>query len=230
MASKRPTYPVKTNDPGASDATRKFFATEANENREIFQDHADSIDLLLAALGINEGVSSIGEFISLVVLQAAYPSGADGSYAVINDGLGTTPQVATYNGTSGLWETPTPDDPIIWVANAAALPGTGVANKLYVALDSGTLYYWNAGQYKTAGGTTAAPKIVYIANNNTNWRVFKGEGNVGAGLELGDEVNHRIVADKRLVVGFILDTNITLPADFEDANKFERYIDTNAML
>ena len=230
MASKRPTYPTKTNNPSDSDDIRKFKATEANEIKDVLIDHAESIDALLAALGINEGTNSIGEFETLSILQAAYPDGADGSYAIINDGLGSTPQVAVYNDTSGLWETPTPDDPIIWVSSSSALPATGTANKVYVALDSGTLYYWDGSDYSIAGGATVTQRIVFITNNGTNWRTIKGENNTSGSFEIGDEINHRITADKRLVVGFVLSTDLTLPADFDDSAKFEKYIDQKAML
>ncbi|MEX0274298.1 MAG: hypothetical protein AB3N16_07970 [Flavobacteriaceae bacterium] len=229
MASRRVTYKFKTNNPADPTDVRKFLATEANEVKEAINGHAEDIDRLLAALGINEGTKSIGEFETLAVLQAAYPDGAGDSYAIINDGIGT-PQVATYNSGTGQWEVATPDDPLIWVADHASLPNPGTANRLYVTLDTGAMYYWASGNYTVAGGTPPESKIKWIANSGRNWRVFKAEANNGAGLEIGDEVNHRMVAEKRLVVGYILDPSLTLPADFTDPAKFERYIDTKPML
>jgi hypothetical protein len=230
MASKRPTYPTKTNNPADPENVRKFLATEANEISEVLEDHAFNIDLLLAALGINEAITSLGEFISLEVLQAAYPDGAEGSYAVINDGLGGTPQVATYNEGTELWEMATPDAMIIWISTVSALPGTGVANKLYVALDTGIMYYWSTDQYVTTGGSAPVQKIVWIVNNSRSWRTIKGETNVGSGFEIGDEIDTRMVPEKRLVKGYVLNPSLTLPADFMNSAKFEKYIDTGAHL
>lgn len=230
MASARITYNDKTNNVSDPDNVKKFQSADANQLKDAINQHADDLDLLLAALGINEGTSSIGEFVSLQVLQAAYPDGADGSYAIINDGIGTTPQVATYNDGSNEWETPAPDAPIVYVANLAALPGTGTASKLYLALDSGLFYYWNNAQYNVAGGQTSDSPIKYITNNSINWRTIKGEGNLGAGFQVGDQVYHRIASEKRLITGFILDTDITLPDDIGDTAKFERYPDQKALL
>lgn len=169
MSALRLTYPEKTNNPADADSIKKFFATEANEILEVTEDHAVLIDSILSALGLGGGTGSIGEFVSLAVLQAAYPDGAEGSYAVINDGMGTTPQVATYNESTNLWETATPDDPVIYVADMVSLPGTGTANKLYLAKDSGVIYYWEGGEYKIAGAQPPVSTLnTYIDINSSN--------------------------------------------------------------
>ena len=169
MSVLRPTYPEKTNNPADADSIRKFYATEANEVHEVLDNHADELEDILDALGLSGGTNSLGEFVSLEVLQTAYPDGAEGSYAVINDGLGTTPQVATYNESTNLWETAVPDDPVIYVANMVSLPGTGTANKLYLAKDSGVIYYWEGGEYKIAGAQPPVSSLnTYIDINSTN--------------------------------------------------------------
>lgn len=226
MAAKRPTYPVKTNNPSAPDNERKWLFTDANEVREFGIDHADKIDAIEAALGLSLGTNSIGVFSSLTLLQAAYPTGANGSYAVIDSGLGGTPYVATFNTTTNLWETATPDESIVWVANISALPNTGLADKLYIARDSGNFYYWTGSEYQTAGPSVELV-TKYILNNSQRWLTKKGYGNVGSNFELDDVIEAWYDGTKtRWVKAVVLDPNLSLPADFDDTNKIFLITDT----
>lgn len=164
MAAPRLTYPDKTNNASDPDSIKKWHATEANLVKTTVNVHADLLDNLLNALGINEANINLGTFSNLSILNAAYPDGPEnvGDYAIIHDGSSATPQIAVYNSGTTQWEITGAIDPIIWVANASALPGTGTANKLYIALDSGVIKYWDEGQYKEAGRTppTTQPQVV----------------------------------------------------------------------
>lgn len=229
MAVLKPTYPTKTNNPSDPANVRQFQYEDANELKSVGENHADHIETILAALGISEGTGSVGTFTSLTVLQAAYPTGANGAYAIIDDGLGGTPSVATFNEGTDLWELATPDESVIWVANQAALPGTGIANKLYVALDSGIIYYWDSGQYNTAGGTvTVVTK--YILNNGSQYKTEKGFGNIGTGFEVGDEIFYRDPTTKKRAVYYVKNGSLTLPADFSDTSKLDKYNESGPLL
>ena len=164
----------------------------------------------------------MGTFVSLSILQAAYPNGANGSYAIIDDGQGGTPNVATYNGTSSLWELSTPDESIIWVSSQAALPGTGISQKLYIALDTGTFYYWTGSQYETAGPSVEVV-TKYILNNGSRYKTDKGYGNSGNNFETGDEIHYRHPSTKKRYIYYVKDGNLTLPADFSDRVKLDQY-------
>lgn len=229
MNALRPTYPTKTNNPSDPDNVRKFEHGDANELKAVGEDHADHIDTLLAALGINQGSNSIGVFASLTVLQAAYPDGANGSYAIIDDGQGGTPNVATYNDTSSLWELSTPDQSIIWVANQAALPGTGISQKLYITLDNGDFFFWNGSSYDTAGPSVEVI-TKYILNNGNRYYTEKGYSNTGTNFEVGDVIRHRDATTKKMSLYYVINGSLTLPADFTDRSKLDQYNLTGPML
>lgn len=229
MAVTKITYPTKSNVSTDPDNVRKFEHGDANEIKDVVNNNADEIQALLDSLGISVSSNFIGLFVSLAVLQAAYPNGANGSYAIIDDGLGGTPQVATYNDTTDLWEVSVADQSIIWVANQAALPGPGVSQKLYIALDSGAFYYWTGAQYETAGPTVDVI-TKYIANNGGHYYTEKGYGNIGNGFEQGDVIRYRDPATKKLSFYYVEDPNLTLPADFADRVKLDKYNLTGPML
>lgn len=225
MAVLRPTYPTKTNDPSDPDNIRKFQADDANQLKAVAENHADNIETILAALGLNEGTNSIGSFVSLTVLNAAYPDGANGSYAIIDDGLGGTPAIALYNNVSGEWELADPDESIIWVADQGSLPVTGTAQKLYIALDSGNFYYWSGGEYQTAGPTVSVV-VKYIQNNGTYYRTEKGYGNSGSAHEQDDVIESWYDSNRdRWIRAVVLQGPLVLPGDFDDKDKIFLLID-----
>lgn len=225
MEALRPTYPTKSNNPSDPDNIRKFLFGDANELKSVAENHADLIDTLMAALGLNEGTNSIGSFVSLGVLQAAYPDGAAGSYAIIDDGLGSTPAVATYNELTEIWELADPPEELVWVADQGSLPGTGVANRLYVALDSGAMYYWNSGEWKGAGSQGAVPIVRYIENNGVQYKTEKAFGKSGSAFEIDDIVEGWYDSNKqRWIRCVVLTPPLTLPGDF-DSNKVFKITD-----
>lgn len=221
-AALRLTYPFKSNNPGDPDNVKKFSFTDANDVKEVVADHATHIDNINQALGLTLPTLNLGTFQTLQILQAAYPDGEGTSYAVIDDGLGGTPQVATYNTGNSTWEVATPDDQIVFVANLAGLPATGVANRLYIALDSGAIRYWHSAEYQVAGGTTATvQRVRYVTQGANKYRVFKGDGNEGNGFEIGDKVDDWADTTKTVhYQGEVLDASLALPADFTDQAKF----------
>lgn len=164
MVAPRLTYPDKTNNSADPDLIKKFHATEANEIKSVVDGHADILDDLLIALGIDETSINLGTFLNLSILNAAHPDGPEnsGDYAIIHDGSSASQQVAKYNVSTSQWEIVGAVETVIWLANATELPGTGTVNKLYISLDSGVIKYWDEGQYKEAGRTppTTQPQVV----------------------------------------------------------------------
>lgn len=218
MSVLKPTYSTKTNNPSDPESIRKWQYQDANEVKSVLVNHADNLDTILDALGISNGTNSIGSFVSLGVLQAAYPNGANGSYAIIDDGLGGTPAIAKYNVGTSQWELADPVESIIWVADQASLPVIGTAQKLYVALDTGNFYYWNVGTYQTAGPTQEVV-VKYIQNNGTYYRTEKAYGNIGNTHEADDVIEGWYDSNKEKWIRCVVITPpLTLPADF-DTNK-----------
>ncbi|QQV89974.1 hypothetical protein M1M27_gp30 [Cellulophaga phage Ingeline_1] len=162
----RPTWPTKTTNPADPLNVRTFQAIDANETSSVFHDHADKIDALLAALGLDTGSDSIGRFATLSILQAAYPDGANGSYAIIDDGLGGSLQVAEYNETTNLWVVSSGDSPIIFLTNLASRPDIGAENTMYLVKENSTIYYYDS-EWKIAGGTPSSSSTT-ISEFNTN--------------------------------------------------------------
>ena len=223
------TYPTKTNNPSDAENIRKFQAIDANEVKTVVNNMATSVDQINDILGITQGSNSIGSFVSLTVLNAAYPDGADGAYAIIDDGQGGTPNIALYNAGGSVWELAVPDESIIWVANVGALPGTGISQKLYITLDSGDFYIWNGSSYDAAGPSVTVVST-YILNNGNRYLTQKGYGNVGTGFETGDTIQHRDAATMKMYFYYVKDGNLTLPADFSDFNKVDKYSLTGPMI
>ncbi|UOY07735.1 hypothetical protein L0P88_04090 [Muricauda sp. SCSIO 64092] len=222
MAVLKITYPNKTNNPTDADNIRKFQFGDANEIKNALNNNADELETVLAALGINQGSNSIGSFVSLTLLQAAYPDGANGSYAIIDDGLGGTPQIATYNSGTAQWELSVPDGSIIWVANQAALPNPGIAQKLYIALDSGDFFYWTGSQFETAGPSLDVV-TKYILNNGNRYYTEKGYGNSANNFQVGDMIRYRNSVSFKMYFYYVKNADLTLPADFADRTKLDQY-------
>ncbi|MGB5821467.1 MAG: hypothetical protein WBG90_18435 [Saonia sp.] len=80
----------------ATEATAEDFV----EMGQIFDDHADRIDALT---GGGDANPNYGVFTSLLLLQAAYPAGEDGAYAVIDAGIGTDARIALWDTTDNDW-------------------------------------------------------------------------------------------------------------------------------
>jgi hypothetical protein len=144
-------WSTKTNNPSDPDAIRKFHATEANDVVVVTDDHAEKIDAL-EANQINSSNPYYGNFNSLSSLQTAFPTGVANAWAIIDATQGVTPQIAFWNTSTPAWEISGATDLIIYVANQAALPSPGVAQRLYVTNDKGNIYLWIGVAYMLVGG------------------------------------------------------------------------------
>ena len=143
--SERITYSDK--DAGSSnELEKKYFDSDANQVKETVNAHADEIEELQAALPTSTN-PFYGTFTSLTNLVLAYPTGELNSWAIIDAGFGLTPKIALWDNTDGQWEISTATQNIITVENYAALPSTGVADTIYITIDTFQCYFWASAQY-----------------------------------------------------------------------------------
>lgn len=146
-----------------NEATAEDFIEAGN----ILEDHADKIDALTGAATPNP---NYGVYTSLTLLKAAHPTADSGAYAIIDAGVGNTPQIALWDNNDTDWVLGTVDDLFIYVANNASLPAPGTAGKIYVTLDNLKQYIWQTSQYNVLSpGVTEAPTDgkSYIRRNAT---------------------------------------------------------------
>lgn len=102
-------------------------------------------------------------------------------------------------------------------------PLTGQVNQLYVAKDTGTIYYWNnvLMQYSTTTGAVPNLQQVTTQGNGTNTTIFITDGTIRTtykkdGIESFQQGN---VVNSRLNINFpIVPTNTTRNQVFQDAN------------
>ncbi len=62
-----------------------------------------------------------------------------------------------------------------------------------------------------------------ILNNGQYWRTDKGTNTDYSSFEVGDVIREIDDTNKVSYVGRVLSTTLTLPADFEDSTKMEKY-------
>lgn len=143
----RLTYPDKDSN-SQDNQIKKFFDTEANEIKAVTDNHADEIESIQSQL--NQAANpAYGTFTSLTALQLAHPTGELNAWAVIDAGVGVTPQIAVWDNTESEWQlVSTPINNIVYVNNVASLPPTGVANTWYITTDSYSVYVYNNNQYQ----------------------------------------------------------------------------------
>ncbi|KAB8156163.1 hypothetical protein EZY14_002790 [Kordia sp. TARA_039_SRF] len=150
--AERLTYPTKTPDINAPDDERLFKATEANEIRTVVNSHADDIEAIQSTLSTPTAFA--GSFTSLTLLNTAFPTGANGAYAIIDAGSGATPQIALYDTDDTVWVISGAITDKVYVNSTANLPATGVENTWYITLDNFYAYLWYNAEYniiKTPG-------------------------------------------------------------------------------
>lgn len=70
---------------------------------------------------------------------------------------------------------------------------------------------------------TSSSVVFYIANNGGNWLTMKKYGSVSVSFEVGDQIIHRDGTTKKRAVYYVLDADLTLPADFSDRAKLDKY-------
>lgn len=165
--AERLTYPTKTNNPTDADSIRKFHATEANEIKEVVENHADEIEAIQSQL-LNSTNPYYGIYTSLSLLEAAHPTGEANAWAIIDQGTGITPKIAYWNTTGSTWEIATASDEKIYIANEAALPNPGVEDKWYITLDKFQLFIWKNSQWEEIGPKTTGTISPQVTKQQIN--------------------------------------------------------------
>lgn len=158
-----------------------------------------------------------GSYTSLALLQAAYPVGEANAWAIIDAGVGITPQIAYWNTTSEAWEISGAVDDTIEVANYASLPAPGTTGKWYVTLDTNYLYRWYNAQYNLVG--VPATNEVKIQGALVD---ITGKTDLSA-FEVNDKF--RYWDGDRYVQGKIIDAAAILPDDLDDITKIKLVTD-----
>ena len=150
--SDRITYPVKTNISTDPPTVNQYYATEANEVKDVVNSHADDIENILTQIQTSDPY--YGSFSSLAALQAAHPTAVVNAWAIIDPGPGVTPQIASWDDTGGQWEITGAVSAINIQNTASNFPGTGNLNTLYIALNTLRASVWDGSTYKEL---TSAP-------------------------------------------------------------------------
>lgn len=184
-------------------------AEDFQEIGTILDDHALQIDALVNADSSNP---YYGRYTSLGNLQAAHTTGEVNAWAVIDTGVGTTPQIAFWDGDS--WELALAVDNTIEVTNYNALPAIGTEGKWYVTQNTNYLYRWYNSKYNLVGVPTNLEVLI-----SGFYVITTGKTNLSA-WEDGDKF--RGWYGNRYLVGIVLDaTNLNMPNDVDDETKIE---------
>ncbi|MFC0605912.1 SGNH/GDSL hydrolase family protein [Winogradskyella pulchriflava] len=146
MALDRITYPEKT--AGSETSTEaKFFDSEANEIKTVVNAAIDAVEELQDEQIVSPN-PFYGRHDSIELLEAAYPTGEENAWAIIDAGVGVTPQIAAWDDIAGEWEITGYSNYHVFVNTAANLPATGEVQKDYITLDDMLVRVWHNGQYK----------------------------------------------------------------------------------
>ena len=179
------------------------------------EDHAVKIDALTGAATPNP---NYGTYTSLALLQAAHTVGVAGAYAIIDQGVGFTPQIAIWDVNDTAWKINAAEESIIFVLNFVNLPAPGVENKIYITTSDFKSYVWKNAQYNlisqsiandirvkkfidgfwvdTFGNVnTAVIEVGNIVTKETATRLFVGRVNT---LPATDENNLSILLDNEI--------------------------------
>jgi len=145
-AAKRPSPELsnKINVIPVGNRLQEATAEDYIETAEILNDHADKIDALT---GSGTPSPNYGTYTSLALLKAAYPVGETNAYAIIDAGIGATPQLALWDDGLGDWVINSVAENVKFVTNDAARPAPGIENMIYVTLDNFKAYVWKNSQY-----------------------------------------------------------------------------------
>lgn len=217
MALTRPSTPLatKSNIKPVGNRLHEATAEDFIEISNLLIEYATAIEALQLATSPNP---FYGRYTSLALLQAAYPTGELNAWAVIDAGIGITPQIAIWDNLGLNWEISGYESNTIEVTNYAALPAPGTIDKWYVTLDTNYLYRWYNSQYNLVGvPATYEVKIQGALVDIT------GKTDLNA-FQDGDKF--RYWDAERYVQGIIIDaTSITLPTDLDDDTKIKIILD-----
>lgn len=90
------------------------------------------------------------------------------------------------------------------------------------APEDGTPYVRQDGDWLSLTSATASV-VFYIANNGGNWLTMKKYGSVSVSFEVGDQIIYRDATTQKRATYYVLDADLTLPADFSDRAKLDKY-------
>jgi hypothetical protein len=145
-AAKRPS-PELTNKININPVGNRLHEATAEdyiETAEILNDHADKIDAMKTT---ESGKPFYGFFTSLALLQAAYPTGTLNALAIIDSGIGATPQLALWDNNDMVWVINSVAENVKFVETISLLPAPGLENMIYITLDNFKAYVWKNSQY-----------------------------------------------------------------------------------
>src|SRR5690606_22433275 len=106
----------------------------------------------------------------------------ENAYAIIDSGVGNTPQISVWNNVTQQWEGGDYTSSVVWLNNLGERPAAGNENTLYIVKDSGEEYYWDFGAYHLLNGalTTASTEIKIDGNK------FRYVGDDSNNIQVGD--------------------------------------------
>ena len=161
MPALRPSSSLKnkTNAQPVGNRNTEATAEDFQEIGSILQDHADRID---GFEGANNANTNYGSFSSLPLLVATHHVGVPNSYAVIDPGNGTTPQIALWNDADQEWEVKTTQ---LTSKGSTISIGDNVSN-IRVTDKQGTLYMMVSGTFLGPNATkleSYSPNSIYRA-------------------------------------------------------------------
>lgn len=146
----------KTNIRPTNDRSTEAWAEDFQELGDILNDHADILDSMTGSVAPNP---FYGTFDSLATLQAAFPTAEENAYAIIDSGVGNTPQLATWNDATLQWDGGEYVSSVVWLNNLGERSASGYENTLYIVKDSGEMWYWNFGDYVLLNGQVTNASI-----------------------------------------------------------------------
>src|SRR5690606_37575672 len=135
----------KVNIRPTHDRASEAWAEDFQELGNILNDHADILDSITGTVAPNP---FYGTFDSLATLQAAFPTAEENAYAIIDSGVGNTPQIVLWNNVTQQWDGGNYVSSVVWLNNLGERPVNGAENTLYIVKDSGEEYYWESGNYE----------------------------------------------------------------------------------
>jgi hypothetical protein len=217
MALVRPSVELstKTNIKPVGNRLHEATAEDFAEIASLLNSYADAIEALQLSQSPNP---FYGRYTSIALLEAAYTTGEENAWAVIDAGAGITPQIAIWDNIGLNWEISGAVSNTIEVANFAALPAPGTIDKWYVTLDTNYLYRWYNSRYNLIGvPATHEVKIqgaLVDITGKTDLSVFENND------------KFRYWDNERYVQGLIIDaSSITLPDDLDDDTKIKIILD-----
>lgn len=162
------TYPDKTSNQNDPDEISKFRSSDANEIKNVVNQHKEKLNEIEDQL-ITSSNPFYGRFTSLAVLITAYPTGVLNAWAIIDAGVGVTPQIAAWDDVSNEWETSGASTNIVYVANTTELPQPGIVNIFYITTDLYEVRVWHNNQYYIVGPSTLQSIHTFrVYNKETN--------------------------------------------------------------